>query len=316
MGDFRWGAAGVQLCSHILLEYRRPVCRQDLSGGVVLVSIWTQRVGITIHLAAVLPLGLLLPWQFVPLIRHKFILFHRINGYLVLLLLILSNVGALMICRRAMGGAPATQAALAGGAILTYLFAFLAYYNIKRLQIDQHRAWMLRTFFIMGSIITLRPFMAISNAALSRIGSSYAVMSCAEISFAYTNGRLGANDPTLRLYPQCASTNVENYTSNGQVAVHVDTSTPEGHAAAYRLSFSMGLWACVLLHIVGVEIYLRLTPAESERLRIVSYEKQLVAKLNHPGSAGLTVDRFGDAEAWHPPLQTVEDLSAKKKMMT
>ena len=72
----------------------------------------------------------------------------------------------------------------------------------------------------------------------------------------------------------------------------------------------------MLLHIVGVEIYLRLTPAESERLRIVSYEKQLAAKMNHPGSAGLTVDRFGDAEAWHPPLQTVEDLSAKKKMMT
>ncbi len=44
-----------------------------------------------------------------------------------------------------------------------------------------------------------------------------------------------------------------------------------------------------------------MTPKESERLRQVSYEKQLEAGFANPGSAGLTADRWGDAERWTPP---------------
>lgn len=55
-----------------------------------------------------------------------------------------------------------------------------------------------------------------------------------------------------------------------------------------------------MLHIIGVEIYLNLTPRESERLRRVSYEKQLEAGFDNPGSAGLTSDRWGDAEMYTP----------------
>lgn len=43
---------------------------------------------------------------------------------------------------------------------------------------------------------------------------------------------------------------------------------------------------------------LHLTPREAERLRKVSYSRQLEAGMNHPGSAGLTADRLGDAEKW------------------
>ena len=60
------------------------------------------------------------------------------------------------------------------------------------------------------------------------------------------------------------------------------------------------IWLGIFLHAVGVELYLNLTPAESERLRMVSYEKQKERGFKHPGSAGLTVDRWGDAPAWHP----------------
>ena len=60
------------------------------------------------------------------------------------------------------------------------------------------------------------------------------------------------------------------------------------------------MWLGVFLHTIGAEIYLNLTPAESERLRMVSYERQLEAGYKHPGSAGLTVDRWGDAPAWKP----------------
>jgi hypothetical protein len=57
----------------------------------------------------------------------------------------------------------------------------------------------------------------------------------------------------------------------------------------------------LFLHVVGVEIYLALTPVEAERLRRVSYEKQLQAGYKNPGNAGTTVQRWGDAEAWPTP---------------
>jgi hypothetical protein len=57
---------------------------------------------------------------------------------------------------------------------------------------------------------------------------------------------------------------------------------------------------CLFIHIVGVEVYLRMTPRETERLRLVSYEKQLEAGYRNPGSAGLVLDKWGDADAWTP----------------
>ena len=50
---------------------------------------------------------------------------------------------------------------------------------------------------------------------------------------------------------------------------------------------------------------LHLTPAEAERLRNVSYQRQVEAGMRDPGRAGLTVDRFGDSERWVPKDQRV-----------
>jgi hypothetical protein len=61
------------------------------------------------------------------------------------------------------------------------------------------------------------------------------------------------------------------------------------------------MWLSLIIHFVGVEIYLHMTPAETTRLRVVSYEKQLEAGFAHPGSSGLTSDRWGDA-VWTPPV--------------
>lgn len=77
------------------------------------------RIGLTLHLATALPAGLLMVWQFVPYIRHRYLLFHRLNGYLVVMLLVFSNVGALMIARRAFGGDISTQAAVGVLALIT-----------------------------------------------------------------------------------------------------------------------------------------------------------------------------------------------------
>lgn len=50
--------------------------------------------------------------------------------------------------------------------------------------------------------------------------------------------------------------------------------------------------------VVANVVQLRLTPAESERLRQVSYERQLERGFKHPGSAGLVAQRLGDANAF------------------
>ena len=68
----------------------------------------------------------------------------------------------------------------------------------------------------------------------------------------------------------------------------------------------MAMWLAIFMHTVGVEIYLALTPREGERLRQVSYERQMERGLEYPGSAGLTVDRWGDAEPWRPARKIVQ----------
>jgi hypothetical protein len=68
----------------------------------------------------------------------------------------------------------------------------------------------------------------------------------------------------------------------------------------------MKLWMALTLHILGCEIYLWLTPAESARLRQVSYERQLEAGYKNPGSAGLVVQKWGDATPY-VPLSHLED---------
>lgn len=82
------------------------------------------------------------------------ILFHRINGYTIILLVLLSNVGALMIARHAFGGTIPTQAAVGLLVILSTCAIGMAYYNVKRLQLEQHRAWMLRAFFYVRPLLT------------------------------------------------------------------------------------------------------------------------------------------------------------------
>lgn len=73
--------------------------------------------------------------------------------------------------------------------------------------------------------------------------------------------------------------------------------------AGLDVAFGMSLWLALAIHAIGVEIYLHLTPKEAQRLRQVSYQRQLEAGMHNPGSAGLTADRLGDADKWTPGIQ-------------
>lgn len=236
-------------------------------------------------------------WQFVPVIRHKFILLHRINGYIVIVLVMISNTGAFLIIRRSFGGTLPTQAAMGLLIILSTTSIAMAYYNIKRLQIEQHRAWMLRAMFYLGVIITTRIIMVIAAQVSTAVGKYYVPMICDEIVFVQDSL---AQYNTM--YPQCS---IADMTVDGMIAVAANfgSDRKEQLQASLELNFGMAAWLSIFLHTIGVEVYLNLTPTEGERLRRVIYAKQLEAGMKNPGSAGLTVDRWGDADEWIVPAE-------------
>lgn len=104
------------------------------------------RIGILLHLATVLPATLLACLQFVPVIRHRLSLFHRVNGYAVLLLCALSTAGVFMIVDKAFGGEWVVQVVNGLAATMFMGALVVSYVNIKRERIDLHRAWMLRAW--------------------------------------------------------------------------------------------------------------------------------------------------------------------------
>ncbi|KAF5667082.1 hypothetical protein FHETE_5785 [Fusarium heterosporum] len=248
------------------------------------------KIGIKIHLYTIIPAALLAVFQFVPFIRYKALLFHRMNGYIVIILAIIGTVGAIMIAPVSFGGSLAIRGWVGAFSIMFVGSLAISIWNIKTLQLEQHRAWMLRAWVYAGSIITVRIIMIISALIMSKNPSFRQPMQCEKVATFYDN-----EISLVSKYPTCAD-------SDAWVAVQGDMGgeSAENIATALSLGFSLGVWLALAIHAIGIEVYLHLTPAESERLRKISYQRQLERGFKNPGSAGLTVDRLGDAEKWRP----------------
>ncbi|WEW59958.1 hypothetical protein PRK78_005440 [Emydomyces testavorans] len=263
-----------------------------------------DRFGIILHLATILPCAILVVLQFIPVIRHRWIGFHRVNGYIILTLFMASNAGALMIMSHAFGGGLDVQTLVVMLVLTCTISVGMAWYNIRRLQIEQHRAWMLRAMFYMACIITTRLFLVIFAVVISHAQPPrYGVWSCEQIRFTYEQRQSSPNlnEALSRAYPICASASLGNMSSTfTPVTASLSADDVAQNGIALDLSFGSAAWIAFFLHLVGVEIYLRLTPREAERLRMVSYERQLAAGYKNPGSAGLVVEKWGDAKPWNP----------------
>lgn len=142
-------------------------------------------------------------------------------------------------------------------------------------------------------IITSRIIAFIAAAIISRpgVGPYYVVQPCDQILALNSN-----RTATLRRYPICT-----DITAHAAVQATLDAAGPEEAGAVLGFCFELGFWLALAIHAIGIEVYLRLTPAESERLRRISYERQLRRGWKHAGSAGLTIDRYGDSEPWPVP---------------
>ncbi|KAF7563214.1 hypothetical protein G7046_g919 [Stylonectria norvegica] len=256
------------------------------------------KIGIMIHLAGILPAAILVIFQFVPAIRHKFLLLHRINGYIILLLSWVSAAGILMIARNTFGGGVDMQTVTGLATLLFLACLALAIYNIKQLQVEQHRAWMLRAWVIAGFIITMRILSTMMAMITSATGPYYTVRTCAVVDYIYHHDQTTVE----ALYPDC----VAYYTGKApdqavMIQGDVTSSQPEQLASSLNVNFGAAAWLALIIHCIAVELYLRLTPVEAERLRRVSYEKQLETGMKTPGNAGTTAQRLGDARPWICP---------------
>lgn len=257
------------------------------------------KVTLTMHIVTVLPAGLLVVLQFIPVIRYKALLFHRLNGYLVIFLVLIYSVTGMIISHVSFGGDFATQAFAGVFGVAVILSTALAYINIKRLQIEQHRAWMMRAWVYSSCIITLRIVQICAARIVGSVPGQYRALPCEQINS--VGGRAAEN------FPACAA---DQY---AWVAVKMDMGGP-GVAqimAALQGTFGGAGLVAFILHAIGIELYLRFTPAEAERLRGVSYKLQMERGFRHPGSAGLTSDRLGDAE-WSPLKQNENDRTPLK----
>jgi hypothetical protein len=170
--------------------------------------------------------------------------------------------------------------------------------------------------------------MIISAQIISMSRNWYTVRPCAQIAFA-----LGQND-TLAAYPQC----IDYFNGNNPnlpVIVTADFASSNSMelSAALGIPFGAAGWLALLIHTFAIECYvswhksppqstprirgkeakrlmstaqLKLTPKESNRLRQKSYERQLERGMSRPGYAGLSVERFGDAEPFQPEVKIVD----------
>lgn len=149
-----------------------------------------------------------------------------------------------------------------------------------------------------GAIITSRAILVLSSLYASVTDNYYYIQPCYKIAFAYHMQM----HPTVDRYPVCeAYFNGTNPEARAVVrALFLNPSGNEEIAAAFDMTFGMSLWLAFFIHVAGTEFYLRLTPSEHERLRQVSYYKQMERGMLNAGSAGTTAQRFGDADKWVP----------------
>jgi uncharacterized membrane protein len=114
-----------------------------------------MRSGMLLHLVTFLPAGALVCFQFIPALRRpKYIKFHRVNGYVVLVLSAVGTVAALIIESEAMGGIFSNRIGTWTLSTLVTTAMVKGYISIKNREIEKHRAWMLRAWFWVSTPLT------------------------------------------------------------------------------------------------------------------------------------------------------------------
>jgi hypothetical protein len=261
---------GFSLARMMYLDYYGVYCNPNRAGGngagpgecFSYNKTDLYKIGIKIHLYTIIPAALLAVFQFVPFIRYKALLFHRMNGYIVIILAVIGTVGAIIIAPISFGGSLIIRGWVGAASIMFIGSLGISLWNIKTLQLEQHRAWMLRAWFYVscyspqltsptnihvqaGSIITVRIIMIISALVMSKNPSFRQPMQCDKIATFYDD-----SSSLVAKYPICEDT-------DAWVAVQGDMAgeSAENIATALSLGFSLGVWLALAIHAIGIEVY-------------------------------------------------------------
>ncbi|RYP29953.1 hypothetical protein DL767_006486 [Monosporascus sp. MG133] len=223
------------LASLRFFDFHRTFCGGGAGGALpgecfYFLRSTSSKVGIILHLWCILPAAILACVQFVPVVRHKALRVHRINGYLCLALGLVGAVSSVPTIRHAFGGGLASQSATGTGA-----FLFIA---------TQAKAQ-------AGSIITMRIIMFASAFTVSFIGGYSYALPCDKIDFI-----LGGRDETLQRYPGCTPFYSGKYPHHHVI---VDADVASGDiiqlVSAFNLTYGISAWLGFMIHAVGIEIY-------------------------------------------------------------
>ncbi|KAG8721991.1 hypothetical protein FRC08_008087 [Ceratobasidium sp. 394] len=195
--------------------------------------------------------GTLAVFQFIPAIRRRKMILHRINGYIVFFTLIPGSVAGSIVARRAFGGDLNSETAYYTLGFMIGPAGMLGVY-FARVNTALHREWMLRTMSYSASVITARIITIMARAVISAIGTYYAMWRCDEITFLL-------DDPSAvqESFPVCVNATRPKRTF---VPVHASIhEAPINFGSTYRIVFGMTLWLAILIHLAGTELYIYLT---------------------------------------------------------
>ncbi|KAL6923892.1 hypothetical protein FSST1_001166 [Fusarium sambucinum] len=217
-----------------------------------------MRDSLFVHLITFLPAGTLVCLQFVPILQlPKYARLHRVNGYLVLSLSAIGIATALVLSEEAMGGPVSNRFGTLILATTISTALVKAMIAIKSGKIQEHRAWMLRGWFYITSIITMR-IILISLAHIIGTPSRAMTLSmpCAVIEYLHQS----FPNASQTVYPSCeAYFSGENLAQKALVTTNWDLNDLPGLAAALRIGYSIGGWVAFAIHSAGIEIYIRKT---------------------------------------------------------
>ncbi|KAJ7738143.1 hypothetical protein B0H16DRAFT_1424996 [Mycena metata] len=249
---FIWGGAllGFCLARSIAMNPSRtaslmPAGEWFWLGG----TMYKPNLFIHIYLATFGGLGAVL--QFIPAIRRRKVIFHRLNGYGVLTCLSVGNISGAIVAQRAFGGEVNVQAGYLVMALMVISAGTMGLVYVKR-DTRCHRKWMLRMVVYFGSAITGRLITLAAACIVTIIGTYYTVWRCDQVLTLLS-------DPQIS-FPQCVTSGV----NPAHIWVAVQASTRDGplyRASAMRAVHGMGIWIALLLHVIGVEIYIHKTEA-------------------------------------------------------
>ena len=178
-----------------------------------------------------------------------------------------------------------------------------AYLSVKSHRLDEHRAWMIRIWVNMGSILTMRVFLipiAVLISLLQKIGAPGAnyygmiELSCEQLFYIFHSGKqfkaMASKANFFDLYGTSCLSNLavlnnpsallkassisladayDSFIPGAKVSIAADilARRRDLSVAALDVAFGPAFALAILLHIVLVERYLRNDTTEADRLR-------------------------------------------------